>query len=57
MRDAIMKMQKVPMMLSTDSLNIKDVNPPLLTICPLKQYNVSKVCYIHFLYSQFIKRD
>ena len=52
MRDAIRKMQKIPMMLSTDSLDIEDVNPPLLTLCPLKQYNVSKVCHFFILNGQ-----
>jgi hypothetical protein len=41
--EATLKLQNVPMMISTNTLLITEISPPLLMICPLGQYNDTKV--------------
>ena len=40
---AIQKLMNPPVVDSTERLNIKDIDTPLITICPLNQWNTSKV--------------
>ena len=40
---AIQKLMSPPVVDSTERLNIKDIDTPLITICPLNQWNTSKV--------------
>ncbi len=42
-QEAILKFQKNPMIISSETLDIRDIPPPLLIICSARQYKYSKV--------------
>ena len=55
---ATVKLLNVPMVISTETLNIEEITPPLMMICPLRQYNSTKVSWrdfcivnIYFIYN------
>ena len=43
MREAVEKLMKIPMIMSTQTLDIKEVDPPLVLVCPAQQFNATKV--------------
>ena len=44
MYEAIMKFERNPMIISSETLDIGDIPPPLLLICSANQYSIEKVC-------------
>ncbi len=43
MKEAVEKLMKIPMIMSTQTLDIKDVKLPFMLVCPSNQYNATKV--------------
>ena len=45
MSNAVKLLNEIPMMVSTETLDIKDITAPSMVICNLGQYNKTKVGY------------
>ena len=43
MENAVSKLYDVPMVISATTMSVNDITPPLILVCPLNQYNLTKL--------------